>query len=60
MDMVKASEIARALYRAHGDRAEAEAAQRENEFTDAGNMDEAAYWRSIRGSIRQMRGANQS
>ena len=60
MDMVKASEIARALYRAHGDRAEAEAAKRENDYSNAGNKDEAAYWRSIRGSIRQMRGANQS
>lgn len=60
MDVVKATEIAHALYRAHGDKAEYEAAQREQKYKDAGNEDEAAYWRAIRGSIRQMRGANQS
>lgn len=60
MDVVKATEIAHALFRAHGDKAEYEAAQREQKYKDAGNADEARYWRAIRGSIRQMRGANQS
>lgn len=60
MDATKASEIAHALYRVRGGRAEYEAAQREQEFTSAGNKEEAEYWRAIRGSIRRMRGANES
>jgi hypothetical protein len=60
MDVIKNTEIARALYRAHGDKAEIEAAQCENRFKDAGNKDEAEKWRAIRGSIRSLRGANQS
>lgn len=60
MEVTKATELAQALYRAHGDKAEAEAAQRERQSRDAGNEDEAEQWRSIRGSIRQFRGANQS
>ncbi|MBO6602802.1 MULTISPECIES: hypothetical protein [Paracoccaceae] len=47
---------ARALYRAHGDRAEAEAAQRVRVETDAGNTAEAETWRRIRRSIHEMRG----
>ena len=60
MDVMKASEIAHALYRVRGDRAELEAAQREQEFMSAGNTDEAENWRAIRGSIRRLRGANES
>lgn len=60
MEIIKTAEIAHALYRAHGDRAELEAAQRERHFKDAGNNDEAASWRAIRASVRRMRGANQS
>ncbi|BBU53938.1 MULTISPECIES: hypothetical protein [Mameliella] len=60
MDAIKATEIAHALYRAHGGKAEAEAAQRERQSRDDGNEREAENWRAIRGSIRQMRGANQS
>lgn len=59
MKVTKTTEIAHALYRAHGDKAETEAAQRERNFKDAGNEDEAANWRAIRGSVRQIRGANQ-
>ena len=59
MDVIKTTEIAHALYRAHGSKAEIEAAQQENRFKDAGNEEEAANWRAIRGSIRRMRGANQ-
>lgn len=60
MDTIKITEIARALYRTHGDKAEFEAAQCEKRFKNAGNNDEADIWRAIRGSIRRMRGANQS
>jgi hypothetical protein len=60
MDAMKASEIAHALYRVRGDRAEYEAARKEQEFTSAGNAEEAENWRAIRGSIRRLRGANES
>lgn len=59
MEVIKTAEIAHALYRAHGDKAEVEAARRERRFKDAGNDDEAAHWRAIRVSVRRMRGANQ-
>lgn len=60
MEVSKTSEIAHALYQAQGDKAELEAAKREKHFRDAGNEVEAENWRSIRGSIRRLRGANQS
>lgn len=44
---------AHALYRAHGDRAEAEAAQRAKTASDA---DEAETWRKIRMKIKELRG----
>lgn len=59
MNTIKVTEMAHALYRSHGDRAELEAAQKENLSKDAGNSDEAARWRAIRGCIRRLRGANQ-
>ncbi len=48
---------AHALYRAHGDRAEYEAAQK---ATQAQDEKEAETWRRVRLEIRQMRGANAS
>ncbi len=60
MDMIKATEIAQALYNAHGDKAEWEAAQLEKQFKNEGNEDEAENWRSIRGRIRRIRGPNQA
>jgi hypothetical protein len=60
MDVIKVTELARAFYQAHGDKAELEAAQRENRFKEAGDKDEAENWRAIRENIRQIRGANQS
>ncbi len=60
MQTTETATIARALYQTHGDKAEFEAAQREKHFREEGNEAEAENWRSIRGSIRLMRGANQS
>lgn len=60
MNIVKTSEIAWSLYQAHGDKAELQAAQRENHFKSEGDMVEAENWRAIRSSIRRLRGANQS
>ena len=59
MDAIKTSEIAHALYRARGNQAELEAAQKERQHKAAGEEEQSATWRAIRGIIRQMRGANQ-
>ncbi|MBT8460195.1 MAG: hypothetical protein KJN60_11040 [Boseongicola sp.] len=60
MEMSKATEYARALYEAHGEKAEAEAAQRAKKHEDAGEADEAADWRAVRAAIRELRGAHES
>ena len=57
---MKITEIAHSLYAAHGDKAELEAARRENESKQSGDSGEAETWRAIRGAIRGIRGANQS
>ncbi|KUJ80609.1 hypothetical protein AVO45_06075 [Ruegeria marisrubri] len=59
MDAIKAAEYARALYSAHGDKAEAEAAQKMRACEAAGNMSEAKDWEAVRQAIRQIRGPNQ-
>ncbi len=60
MNIMKVSQYARALYNAHGDRAELEAARRQKEKEAAGDHEQARVWLSIRSAIRQFRGANQS
>jgi hypothetical protein len=60
MQATQTAALARSLYQTHGDKAELEAAQRERHFKEAGNDAEAENWRSIRESIRRLRGANQS
>lgn len=59
MDAIKAAEYARALYTAHGDNAEAEAAQKMRSCTEAGKHDEAANWKAVRQAVRALRGPNQ-
>ncbi len=59
METAEVMKHARALYDAHGDKAEFEAAQKAREHEDAGRKTEAAQWRSIRSAIREMRGALQ-
>ena len=59
METSKISEYARALYDAHGDKAEAEAAQKAKHHEDAGEVKEAANWRAVRAAIREIRGAHQ-
>ena len=56
MDAVKTAQYARALYSAHGDRAEAEAAQKMRECEAAGNTQQAQDWKAVRRTIRQIRG----
>jgi hypothetical protein len=60
MEMAKITEYARALYEAHGDKAEAEAAQKARQHEDAGDTEEAETWRAIRKAIGEMRGAHES
>ena len=60
MDAIKAAEYARALYSAHGDKAEAEAAQKMRECEEAGKDAEAADWKAVRQAVRAMRGPNQA
>ncbi|MEY8828179.1 hypothetical protein AB9K34_07150 [Sedimentitalea sp. XS_ASV28] len=60
MQATKTAQYARALYQAHGDAAEAEAARKARECDDAGKPREAQDWTAVRRSIRQLRGANQS
>lgn len=59
MDTSKVAEYARALLEAHGDKAEAEAAQKIRESEEAGKSDEAEDWRAIRSAISEMRGPHQ-
>ncbi|MEY8140546.1 hypothetical protein AB9F27_00010 [Falsihalocynthiibacter sp. CO-5D18] len=60
MNIREINQHARALYSAHGDKAEHEAAQRELKSTETGAENEAEDWRRVRLSIRQIRGPNES
>ena len=59
MEMTKIHEYARALFDAHGDKAEAEAAQKARQNEEAGNTAEAGIWRAVQRAISEMRGARQ-
>ena len=54
------ADYARALYQAHGDKAEAEAAQKMRDAEDAGHTEEVEQWRAVREAVRSIRGANES
>ncbi|OSQ47258.1 hypothetical protein [Marivita geojedonensis] len=60
MDQVKTHEYARALYKAHGDKAQVEAAQKAKHHEDAGETEEAETWRKIQRAISEMRGPHES
>ena len=60
MDMTSISQHALALYRAHGDRAEAEAARNRKLCEARGDTEEAEQWQAIRGAIRTLRGPHES
>ena len=59
MNTTQISEYAQSLYRAHGDRAEAEAAQKARTCEESGNTAQAEDWRAIQAAIRSRRGALQ-
>lgn len=56
MDYSDLVQYARSLYDAHGDKAEAEAAQKAAAAREAGNSDDAATWEKIRHRIKELRG----
>ena len=60
MDTSQVMEYARSLFAAHGDKAEAEAAQKAKAAEEAGNAEDAKSWNAVRAAIRQMRGPNES
>ena len=60
MEFSNVAEYAQALLEAHGDKAEAEAAQKAKKYEEAGETQEAANWRAIRAAIREIRGAHES
>lgn len=57
---MKITEYARALYKAHGNKAEAEAALKAKQREEAGNIAEAETWHAVRKAINEMRGAPES
>lgn len=59
MDSTQIDDVAQRLYRAHGDRAEYEAAQKAKDCDERGAGSEAESWRTVRERIRILRGANQ-
>ncbi len=60
METSKIAEYARALYDAHGDKAEAEAEQKARKAREAGDDAQAAIWREVRSAISGIRGAHES
>ena len=60
MDITKIQHHAEQLFAAHGNKAEAEAAQKAAHFDSEGDKDQAAIWRKIRVAINQMRGPRAS
>lgn len=60
MEFEKVTQYAHALFAAHGNMAEAEAAQKVKECEESGDADQAESWRAVRAVIREMRGARQS
>lgn len=60
MDAMQISHYAGALYRAHGDRAEAEAARKARECEERGRAGEAQDWRDIRRAIHERRPPRQT
>jgi len=60
MDLASIVQQARALLDAHGDKAEAEAAQKAVEAKNAGQTEIAEQWRKVRDAIGQLRSGHVS
>jgi hypothetical protein len=59
MDQKDLVQYAHSLFGAHGDKAEAEAAQKAAAAREAGQPSDAAKWDKIRSHIAELRGARQ-
>jgi thioredoxin-like negative regulator of GroEL len=60
VDTLKIAEHARALLEAHGDKAEAEVAQKASALNALGKTDEAAQWDKVRKAIHELRSGHVS
>jgi hypothetical protein len=60
MQTLKIVEHARALLDAHGDKAEAEAAQKTSSLKAEGKIEEAAQWDKVRKAIHELRSGHVS
>ena len=60
MQTLKIAEHARALMDAHGDKAEAEAAQKASSLKAEGKTQEAAQWEKVRKVIHELRSGHVS
>ena len=60
METVKIAEYARALLDAHGDKAEAEAAQKASNLRAEGKAGEAEQWEKVRKTIHELRSGHVS
>ena len=60
MKITDVTAMAEQLLAAHGDKAEAEVAQRATAADEAGNSDEAEQWRKVRTALNALRGPHAS
>jgi len=60
MDSLQIIEHARQLFAAHGDKAEAEAAQKASSFEAEGDNEQAEIWKKVRAAIHEMRQGHES
>ena len=60
MDTINAIQYAKELLAAHGDKAEAEAAQKAAGLEARGDRAQAESWRRVRKAIRELRATNVS
>lgn len=59
METAKIMEYARSLFEAHGDKAEAEAAQKASALEAEGEVEQADTWRKVQAAIKEMRAPHQ-
>jgi hypothetical protein len=60
MDSGDISAIARHLFETQGAKSIAEAAQKAEQFREAGDEEQARMWQRVEGVLREMRGPHQS
>lgn len=60
MDSLQIIQHAQQLYAAHGDKAEAEAAQKASSLEASGDHEQAEVWKKIRAAIHEIRPGHQS